>query len=107
MDAMISWQAFAIDGGLVAAYFVTKGNVAIDHGCGTVWLRESRGPLLLMIVVFLITYIVTAALVRTPLNLHDALFVDSVCALYGLFNGLFLGRPLRIAMFYKGAEMAV
>jgi hypothetical protein len=52
-------------------------------------------------------YAVAIALAMMPALGHDTLFASTVCLLYGLFSGLFLGRLLRGVAAYRRAESLV
>ena len=62
---------------------------------GTVLQRGSWLPLALMMVIFATKYTVAVLCAVRPELGADAGFAAGVCALYGVFNGLFAGRALR------------
>jgi hypothetical protein len=57
--------------------------------------RGSWLPLALMLATFATKYAVAVACAVRPDLAAGAGFAATVCALYGMFNGLFLGRALR------------
>lgn len=88
---------FASDGGVVAA----------DPRRNTVVLRGSWMPLALMMGIFWIKYAVAATLALYPAVGQNIAFALSVRALYGVFNGIFLGRLLLIVAAWRQAHAAV
>jgi uncharacterized protein YneF (UPF0154 family) len=73
---------------------------------GVVFQRGSWLPLMLMMGIFLTKYAVGVTLAMQPPLAHDLVFTASVCVLYGVFNGMFIGRLLRIASLYRNAQLA-
>ena len=59
---------------------------------GSVRLRGSRAPLAMMLALFLTKYAASVLLAILPHARQDALFAAATCALFGVFNGCFLGR---------------
>jgi hypothetical protein len=55
-------------------------------------VRGSRLPLVMMIAVFFTKYVASVALSVAPQLRHDTLVACAVCALFGVFNGWFIGR---------------
>lgn len=68
----------------------------------TILLRGSWAPLALMMAIFCTKYAVGVALSLQPALRQHAVFVAAVCALYGLFSGVFLGQLLRVLVIYRG-----
>ncbi|HEX8601016.1 MAG TPA: DUF6622 family protein [Pseudoduganella sp.] len=62
---------------------------------GNVLQRGSWLPLVLMMTIFATKYTVAVTCAVRPELAGDATFAGAVCALYGVFNGLFAGRALR------------
>jgi len=62
---------------------------------GTVRVRGSWMPLALMMAVFFTKYAAAVMLAVFPHAHQNMLVIGTVCALFGLFNGVFLGRLAR------------
>lgn len=71
---------------------------------GSVVLRGSWQPMLLMIGIFLTKYAVGVLLALHPEYARQLPFVAAVCALYGAFSGIFIGRMARILAIYRQAQ---
>jgi len=69
-----------------------------------VFLRGSWTPLLLMMGIFCTKYAVGVGIALVPGLKQDAFFVTGICALYGLFNGIFIGKLLRIVELFRDAQ---
>jgi hypothetical protein len=69
--------------------------VAAGAAPGTVRVRGSWAPLALMMAVFCTKYTASVLLAAFPQAHQNALVAGVVCALFGLFNGVFLGRLAR------------
>ncbi|MBB6559145.1 hypothetical protein HNP48_001812 [Acidovorax soli] len=71
---------------------------------GTRYLADARSfhlpgsplPLLLILGIFLTKYLVGIELAMQPALAHDATFDLQIAALYGVFNGLFIARSVRL-----------
>jgi len=85
----LAWRAF--NGGSMTAY----------PARGTVFLRGSWAPLALMMGIFCTKYTVGVLLALHPGLRQSALFSLGVCAAYGLFNGIFIGKALRVLATYR------
>ncbi|SDX83578.1 hypothetical protein SAMN04515617_107133 [Collimonas sp. OK242] len=92
LAAALNWRLFRTDS--VIAY--PERGVLLQRGS---WL-----PLMLMMGVFLTKYTVGVTLATHPALAHDAVFTALVCALYGVFNGMFIGRLLRVVSLYHSAK---
>ena len=82
-----------------------RGSVRIDPLRRVISQRGSWTPLLLMMGIFCLKYAVGVALLLQPGLAQHLWFAASVCALYGLFNGIFFGQAMRIAALYRQANM--
>lgn len=69
--------------------------IAAGEQAGTVRVRGSWMPLALMMAVFFTKYTASVLLAVFPQAHQNALAAGAVCALFGLFNGVFLGRLAR------------
>ena len=79
--------ALALLAGMTGAPRIAAGTVP-----GSVRVRGSRVPFALMMAVFFTKYVASVALSVAPQLRHDTVFAVAVCALFGLFNGVFIGR---------------
>jgi hypothetical protein len=68
-----------------------------------VFLRGSWMPLALMMGVFCTKYAVGVMLALNPALKLQTMFAVGVCALYGAFNGIFIGQALRTVAIYRQA----
>lgn len=75
-------------------------DIAVDRAAGTVFQRGSWTPLVLMIAIFGTKYMVAIVSAMHPEAHRQTMFVVSVTTLYGLFNGVFIGRLLRYVAAY-------
>ena len=71
-----------------------RGAVRVTPGAtsGRIVVRGSAWPLATMMAIFVTKYAASVAVAVQPLLRHDLLFTAFLCALYGVFNGYFLGR---------------
>ena len=90
--------------GMLAAVLVTwtvgSGEIAVNRDAGTVTQRGSWTPLLLMIAIFVTKYTVAVVSAMHPEVQRQLLFVVAVNGLFGVFNGVFIGRLLRCVAAY-------
>lgn len=90
--------------GMLAAVLVTwaagDGGIAVNREAGTVALRGSWTPLALMIAIFVTKYTVAVVSAMHPEIQRQLLFVVAVNGLFGVFNGVFIGRLLRCVAAY-------
>lgn len=88
LAAWIAGVALALPPALVSG----ANRVAPGAAPGTVRVRGSRVPLALMMAVFFTKYTASVMLAVFPQAHQNALVAGTVCVLFGLFNGVFLGR---------------
>ena len=69
--------------------------IAAGEQAGTVRVRGSWMPLALMMAVFFTKYAASVLLAVFPQAHQNTLAAGAVCVLFGLFNGVFLGRLAR------------
>jgi hypothetical protein len=98
------WGVWAVGmlAGAALAWRIASGNIAVNRAAGTVLQRGSWLPLALMVAIFLTKYTVAVLSVMHPELPHSLPFALGVTTLYGLFNGVFIGRLAR----YAGAWMS-
>ncbi|AIY44043.1 hypothetical protein LT85_4885 [Collimonas arenae] len=92
VTAALSWVLFR------------KSRVVAYPERGVVFQRGSWLPLVLMMGIFLTKYIVGVLLAIHPSLAQDPAFTAVVCTLYGIFNGMLIGRLSRIASLYRSAQ---
>jgi len=97
----LTWAATAL---MTVALLATvaKARVAPAGTHGRVTVRGSAFPLVLMMAIFATKYVSSIALVMKPQLSADAGFTVSVCVLFGLFTGYFVGRLVRDLRAYRG-----
>jgi hypothetical protein len=93
------WGVWAVGmlAGTALTWQVTSGDIAVNRAAGTVLQRGSWLPLALMVAIFLTKYTVAVLSVMHPELPHSLPFALGVTTLYGLFNGVFIGRLARYA----------
>ena len=96
--------------GMLAAVFVTwtagKGEIVVDRAAGTVLQPGSWTPLMLMIAIFITKYSVAVLSAMHPELQRQMLFVVAASGLFGVFNGVFIGRLLRCVAAYVRQPVA-
>ena len=88
---LATWTACAAAVAPLAALIGTD-RIAPSTTPGSVRVRGSRAPLVMMMAVFCTKYAASVTLSVAPQLRHDTPFAVAVCALFGLFNGWFIGR---------------
>ncbi|MFZ6672619.1 DUF6622 family protein [Undibacterium sp. Xuan67W] len=100
---LATWLATMTAGAVVSWNMVSDKNVRILADKGTVFYRGSWGPLVMMMTIFVMKYVVNVGLHMNPALHSNVLFAAISTALFGLFNGLFLGKMLRVLIMYNQA----
>ncbi|MFZ6768404.1 DUF6622 family protein [Undibacterium sp. Di26W] len=100
---LAAWLATMLLGAAISWSLVSDKNVRILADKGTVFYRGSWAPLIMMMAIFVMKYIVNVALHVNPALHTNMPFAVISTALFGLFNGLFLGKMLRVLILYKQA----
>ena len=103
---LAAWLATMAIGATISWNLVSEKNVRILADKGTVFYRGSWAPLFMMMAIFVMKYIVNVALHVNPALHTNILFAVISTALFGLFNGLFLGKMLHVLIMYKQAMAA-
>jgi len=97
---LAAWAA-----GVAAAMWLVwrLGGTRVGAGStpGSVRVRGSVMPLLLMLAIFVVKYATTVMLVVAPATLQGVVVTVAVCALLGGANGYFFGRLLRDVVDYR------
>lgn len=76
-----------------------------DAASRSLHLPGSPVPLMLILGIFLTKYLVGVELALQPALARDAAFALEIAALYGLFNGLFVARAVRLWRLARGAGL--
>jgi len=76
----------------LAIWKLGRSRVSAGAAAGSVRVQGSWAPLAMMMAIFFAKYATAVTLAMHPAAAGSAVFVASVCALYGVFNGYFLGR---------------
>lgn len=84
------WLAAMLAG--AALTFKLGKPVVVHRAAGTVLQRGSWAPLVLMLAIFVTKYAVAVFSTMHPEALRQLGFVVTVTLLFGLFNGVFVGR---------------
>ncbi|WP_298923213.1 DUF6622 family protein [uncultured Ramlibacter sp.] len=93
-SSLLAWLACAAV--LAALVAPTRSPATYDAATRSFATRGSVVPLLLIMGIFLTRYVVGVELAMQPQLAHDGQFTLVVGALYGVFNGLFIGRAARL-----------
>lgn len=93
---LLAWALAASATALLLAPFAPPAGTRFDASANTFHLPGSAQPLALIIGIFLTKYIVGIELGIQPGLRHDLGFAVPVSLLYGVFNGLFVARALRL-----------
>ena len=92
--AYAAWAAAAAATALLV-WKSGRSRTAPGSAPGSVIVRGSWVPLAMMMAIFFTKYAASVLLAVLPHARQDALFAAGVCALFGVFNGCFLGRLAR------------
>jgi hypothetical protein len=100
----IGFVTWVVTAAITLALLVRFGaaRVAPATTPGHVVVRGSAWPLVLMMAIFVTKYVTSVAVAMQPHLRHDAAFSVTVCAMFGLFSGYFLGRLVRDLKAYQG-----
>lgn len=101
--AMATWAALAMVGSVITWQLFRTDRVVADPSRGIVRIRGSWTPLILMMGIFFTKYAIAVTLAMKSGLRTELTFVIAVCALYGIFNGIFIGQALRVLSIYRDA----
>lgn len=103
------WAVWALGAAASGALIWTLSTreIRVDRAAGTILQRGSWLPLGLMIAIFATKYSVAVLSALQPELAHNLPFAAGVTLLYGVFNGLFLGRLARYAAAWLRQPAAV
>ena len=96
MVLLAAWCAGCAAAMLLAWRF-GRTRIAAGTTPDRVLVRGSRMPLVLMLAIFLTKYIMSVVLVVQPQLAHQLPVAATICLVFGVFNGLLLGRLARMA----------
>lgn len=93
------WLVWALGAAASAGliWTLSTGEIVVNRAAGTLHQRGSWLPMGLMVAIFATKYAVAVLSALHPELPHSLPFAAAVTLLYGLFNGLFLGRLARYA----------
>lgn len=103
------WAVWALGAAASAAAIWTLSSraIVVDRAAGTILQRGSWMPLMLMVAIFVTKYTVAVLSAMQPELLQSLPFAAAVTLLYGVFNGLFLGRLARCVAAWLRQPVAV
>ncbi len=107
LAAALNWTVFLSAATLLAWRFFDPAKVIVRVDRGAIFQQGSWMPLALMMGIFFTKYAVAIMLALKPPYAQHAGFVATTCALYGVFNGIFIGNLLRMVSIYQSAGAAV
>jgi hypothetical protein len=82
---------------MLLAWRFGRTRIAAGTAPDCVLVRGSVMPLILMLAIFLTKYITSVVLVIQPHLAHQLAVAATICLVFGVFNGLLLGRLARMA----------
>ena len=93
----VAWSAWLLGAGALMLQRWTSSGERISAGsvAGSVRVRGSWAPLVLMLIIFLVNYTVAVALAIRPHLAAHAVFAATACGLFGASSGYFLGQLAR------------
>ncbi|XLZ72781.1 DUF6622 family protein [Massilia sp. SR12] len=98
-----AWLAGLAAGAALAWRGAAARGLALDRAAGTVQLRGSWAPLMLMLLVFVAKFAFAVALAVQPGLGGKLAFALPACAAFGALAGAFMGVPLRLAAALRAA----
>ncbi len=102
--ALTAAALMALGSGFLSWTAAGRGGITPHPGRGTVWLRGSWLPLLMMVSVFAVKYSVAVLKAMHSGYAQGTVFTLALSLLYGLFMGVPMGRLLRIVHLYRQAQ---
>ena len=97
------WLGAAILGGVLSWSLVKPFSLTPHPDRNRLFVRGSWTPLTIMMGIFLTKYSVGITLAMHPEIARSTEFVFGICALYGVFNGLLLGKLARTMAIYRSS----
>lgn len=93
----LSFAIWAVAAAVTAAltWQLSSAKITLAEQAGKVLVRGTWLPLTAMMGVFFTKYALNVLLAISPQARHDPVFSAVVCALFGLFNGIFFGWMAR------------
>jgi hypothetical protein len=82
---------------MLLAWRLGRTRIAAGTAPDLVLVRGSVMPLILMLAIFLTKYITSVVLVIQPHLAHQLAVAATICLVFGVFNGVLLGRLARMA----------
>ncbi|WP_317204990.1 DUF6622 family protein [Janthinobacterium sp.] len=105
--APLAWLAGALAAAALLWRMGAPAGVTADPARGMIRQPGSWTPLALMLSIFCLKYALAVSLAMAPELRHAPLFTLAVCALYGVFSGVFAGRLLRsLAVYHRAGKVA-
>jgi hypothetical protein len=99
-----AWSAGCAAAMLLAWRF-GRTRIAAGSAPDSVLVRGSVMPLVLMLAIFLTKYITSIVLVIQPQLAHQLAVAATICLVFGVFNGVLLGRLARMAGALGGNQL--
>ena len=93
---MLAWAVPAAVISAILAPGAAAQGTRYDRSTRTYALPGTAVPLVLILGIFLTKYAVGVELTMQPRLAQDATFAMQIAALYGVFNGFFTGRAIRL-----------
>jgi hypothetical protein len=96
MELVTAW-VIGCAAAMLLAWRFGRTRIAAGTAPDCVLVRGSVMPLILMLAIFLTKYITSVVLVIQPQLAHQLAVAGAICLVFGVFNGLLLGRLARMA----------
>lgn len=93
---IFSWSVAMLTGAVLSWRMLKQEQVRILPGADKVLYRGSWMPMLMMLTIFMLKYCVNVMLAVNGAWRSDLAFIATSSVLFGLCNGLFLGKMLRV-----------
>jgi hypothetical protein len=96
MELVTAW-VIGCAAAMLLAWRFGRTRIAAGTAPDCVLVRGSVMPLILMLAIFLTKYITSVVLVIQPQLAHQLAVAGAICLVFGVFNGVLLGRLARTA----------
>lgn len=97
------WLGFTLAGAMLAWLMFDGDGISAHPERGSIRIRGNWSTMALIMGIFVTKYAVNASLSLHPELKQELAFVATACALFGIFNGVFIGQLLRVVSIYRGA----
>ena len=96
-DALLVWVVAAVVLAAAVGTMPAPRGASYNAQDRTFTVPGSWVPLVLILGIFLVKYVVGVEIAMNPALRHDGTYSLTCGAIYGVFSGMFTGRPIRLA----------